>query len=144
MEKKSDKKIHNSPKKTNSKNGSKEKSATSNTSSKTVPSKKSSSQLSISHFSSVSTPEYREGWDRIWGSQKSNSKNIKISNKSLELSEEFILLDQDLSDTLKVKILKEFEIYSKKNGTNLPRFTNFKLENIKFSCTLNLINNNKF
>ena len=28
---------------------------------------KSASQSSISHFSSVSTPEYRSGWDKIFG-----------------------------------------------------------------------------
>ena len=34
---------------------------------------KSASQLSISHFSSVSTPEYRAGWERIWGSKKTET-----------------------------------------------------------------------
>ena len=31
---------------------------------------KSASQTSISHFSSVSTPEYRSGWDKIFGKSK--------------------------------------------------------------------------
>ena len=31
---------------------------------------KSASQTSISHFSSVSTPEYRAGWDKIFGKSK--------------------------------------------------------------------------
>ena len=31
---------------------------------------KSASQKSISHFSSVSTPEYRAGWDKIFGDSK--------------------------------------------------------------------------
>ena len=39
---------------------------------------KSASQLSISHFSSVSTPEYREGWDRIWGNNKLNLNRDKV------------------------------------------------------------------
>ena len=31
---------------------------------------KSASQASISHFSSVATPEYRAGWDSIFGGSK--------------------------------------------------------------------------
>ena len=31
---------------------------------------KSASQTSISHFSSVSSPEYRAGWDKIFGKSK--------------------------------------------------------------------------
>ena len=34
---------------------------------------KSASQSSISHFSSVSTPEYRAGWDKIFGKSKENT-----------------------------------------------------------------------
>ena len=37
---------------------------------KAEPTAKSASQESISHFSSVSTPEYRSGWDHIFGSGK--------------------------------------------------------------------------
>ena len=38
---------------------------------------KSASQLSISHFSSVSSKEYRSGWTNIFGNKKRNrsSKN---------------------------------------------------------------------
>lgn len=41
---------------------------------KAKPTAKSESQKSISHFSSVSTPEYRAGWDRIFGSGKKSGK----------------------------------------------------------------------
>ena len=41
---------------------------------KAEPTAKSASQESISHFSSVSTPEYRSGWDHIFGSGKKSGK----------------------------------------------------------------------
>ena len=55
-------------------NGGKSKSQDSNGNSGEVANKsvaaKSASQKSISHFSSVSTPEYRAGWDKIFGDSK--------------------------------------------------------------------------
>jgi len=41
---------------------------------KAEPAAKSASQTSISHFSSVSTPQYRSGWDHIFGSGKKSRK----------------------------------------------------------------------
>ena len=55
-------------------NGGESKSQDSNGNSGEVANKsvaaKSASQKSISHFSSVSTPEYRAGWDKIFGEPK--------------------------------------------------------------------------
>ena len=41
---------------------------------KSEPAGKSKSQESISYFSSVSTPEYRAGWDHIFGKKKKSRK----------------------------------------------------------------------
>ena len=41
---------------------------------KSEPAGKSKSQESISYFSSVSTPEYRAGWDHILGKKKKSRK----------------------------------------------------------------------
>ena len=38
---------------------------------------KSASQSSISHFSSVSTPAYRAGWDNIFGNKNNSKRNYK-------------------------------------------------------------------
>jgi hypothetical protein len=61
--------------------------------SKKETSPKSASQSSISHFSSVSTPEYRSGWDNIFG-EESNAKKInsKQSAKS-DLPKRFNLFE---------------------------------------------------
>ena len=46
---------------------------------------KSASQISLSHFSSVSTPEYRAGWQRIFGNSK-ETKNMFFSSEGLDSS----------------------------------------------------------
>ena len=59
-----------------------------NKSGKTTSVNKSASQTSISHFSSVSTPEYREGWNRIFGDnnkKKVLSSKEKLAGPKLEL-----------------------------------------------------------
>ena len=43
---------------------------------------KSASQTSISHFSSVSTPQYREGWERIWGKSGNSNTNINTDRRN--------------------------------------------------------------
>ena len=42
---------------------------------------KSASQASISHFSSVSTPQYRSGWDKIFGKSAEEQPSAEQSNK---------------------------------------------------------------
>ena len=42
---------------------------------------KSSSQTSTSHFSNVSTPEYRAGWDKIFGKSKVEQSSTKQLTK---------------------------------------------------------------
>ena len=140
MEKKTQKKKIKNLKEGTTKNGEKDKSTSTNNSSKTVPSSKSASQVSISHFSSVSTPEYRQGWDRIWGGNSSNFNKTKISNENLISLNEITLLNKDLSENIKVKILKEFEVSAKKKGLILPKSNISNLGNIEFSCTINFIN----
>ena len=65
-------------KKDSTKSVEKNKKETTDKTSKVGSAKKSASQLSISHFSSVSTPEYREGWERIWGGKTSGDSLKKI------------------------------------------------------------------
>ena len=51
------------------------------TSSKSDTTPKSASQISLSHFSSVSTPEYRAGWQRIFGNTK-ETKEQKLDTQN--------------------------------------------------------------
>ena len=105
--------------------------------SKVGSAKKSASQLSISHFSSVSTPEYREGWERIWGGKKSGDSLKKNSHSNSSLIDEIVLTDKDLSEKLKLEILKELVIYSTKKGLDLNKTKDLDINVIDFSCVLN-------
>ena len=53
----------------------------STTTKKAEPSK-SASQSSISHFSSVSTPAYRSGWEKIFGNKSKSEASKEFSSKT--------------------------------------------------------------
>ena len=125
-------------KKNSSNNVEKNKTTATSSSSKNAPSKKSASQLSISHFSSVSTPEYREGWDRIWVNNKSNFNRDKVIDDNNTLPVEISLSNLDLSDLTKKTILQELDVYTNKNNLSLPQSKALLLKNIEFSCTINI------
>jgi len=124
-------------KKDSTKSVEKNKKETTDKTSKVGSVKKSASQLSISHFSSVSTPEYREGWERIWGGKKSGETLKKNSRSNSSLIDEIVLTDKDLSENLKLEILKELVIYSTKKGLDLTKIKDLDINVIKFSCVLN-------
>ena len=124
-------------KKDSTKSVEKNKKETTDKTSKVGSAKKSASQLSISHFSSVSTPEYREGWERIWGGKKSGDSLKKNSHTNSSLVDEIVLTDKDLSENLKLEILKELVIYSTKKGLDLNKINDLDINVINFSCVLN-------
>ena len=138
MEKKTQTQNSNNSKKNTSKTVEKNKTTATSSPSKNITSKKSTSQLSISHFSSVSTPEYREGWDRIWGNNKLNFSREKVIDDNKTLPVEISLSNLDLSDLTKKTILKELHVYATKNNLSLPQSKELLLKNIEFSCNINI------
>ena len=124
------------PKNNSSKNVEKNKTETTEKTSKVGSTKKSASQLSISHFSSVSTPEYREGWERIWGGKNSNDSTKKNIHSNSSVINKIVLTDQDLSEKLKLEILKELVIYSTEHDLDLTKTKNLDVSAINFSCVL--------
>ena len=138
MNKKTQTQNSNNSKNNTSKTVEKNKTTTASSPSKNITSTKSASQLSISHFSSVSTPEYREGWDRIWGNNKSNFNRDKVIDDNNTLPVEISLSNLDLSDLTKKTILQELYVYANKNNLSLPQFKKLLLKNIEFSCTINI------
>ena len=137
MNKKTQSKNISQTKKDSPKSIEKNKTETTDKISKVGSAKKSASQLSISHFSSVSTPEYREGWERIWGGKKSGDSLKKNSHSNSSLIDEIVLTDKDLSENLKLEILKELVIYSTKKGLDLNKTKDLDINVIDFSCVLN-------
>ena len=128
----------NNLKKNTSKSVEKNKTTETSSPSKNISSTKSASQLSISHFSSVSTPEYREGWDRIWGNNKLNFNRDKVIDDNNTLPVEISLSNLDLSDLTKKTIMEELYVYATKNNLSLPKSKALLLKNIEFSCTINI------
>ena len=139
MEKKIKKKTESNSKKSGIKNVAKEKSSNSDTSSnKTKSSNKSEALLSISNFSSVSTPEYREGWDRIWGKGKTVIENKKTNLNKSEVLKDFTLFDKDIPIKIKKEILNAFKIKAKNKLINIPNSNLLKLNNLQFSCKIDI------
>ena len=124
------------PKNDSSKSVEKNKTESTKKTSKVGSTKKSASQLSISHFSSVSTPEYREGWERIWGGKNSNDNTKKNSYSNSSVIDKIVLTDQDLSEKLKLEILKELVIYSTEYDLDLTKTEDLDVSSINFSCVL--------
>ena len=137
MDKKTQSKNISQTKKDSPKSIEKNKKETTDKTSKVGSAKKSASQLSISHFSSVSTPEYREGWERIWGGKNLGETLKKNSRSNSSLIDKIVLTDKDLSENLKLEILKELVIYSTKKGLDLNKINNLDINVINFSCVLN-------
>ena len=138
MDKKTKTQNSNNSKNKTSETVEKNKTTAASSPSKNITSTKSASQLSISHFSSVSTPEYREGWDRIWGNNKLNLNKEKVIDDNNTLPVEILLSNLDLSDLTKKTILQELYVYANKNNLSLPQFKTLILKNIEFSCTINI------
>ena len=92
-----------------------------NSASKKETPPKSASQSSICHFLSVSTPEYRSGWDNIFG-EKSNAKKIK-SKQSIksDLPKRFNLFDYDVDPELRAALDKTLTDVAEKRGFDLTR-----------------------
>ena len=108
-----------------------------NKSSKTQGTNKSASQTSISHFSSVSTPEYREGWDRIFGAKGSKIGSAsKLKRKDLELDllsipvEDMDSKTQDFLHTL-------FKKYAKRQGIQTKAVDNLMGGRYSIECRKN-------
>ena len=94
----------------------------------------SASQSSISHFSSVSTPEYRQGWDQIFGTSKSK---IPLDDKTKKrLPENLLLTHKDIDTTLQNTLKTLFKALAIKEGYDIEDFN--RLDNLKYRVTCEL------
>ena len=79
---------------------------------------KSASQSSISHFSSVSTPQYRSGWEAIFGGGKKPEATGQDDANENELPGTLTLQDADISPELRVLLDEAFSLFAEKNGVD--------------------------
>ena len=87
--------------------------------SKAVLQTKSASQSSISHFSSVSTPQYRSGWNNIFGDGSDVKKIVPKEVSQKDFPKKFNILDYDIDLVLRDALDAAFNAVLKKRGINL-------------------------
>ena len=88
---------------------------------KTDAAPKSASQSSISHFSSVSTPAYKEGWDSIFGQSKNNQKTASNKDNGEHFPEILTIHDVDIDKELRSALYKAFQRQARIQGLNLAK-----------------------
>ncbi len=94
---------------------------------------KSASQASISHFSSVSTSEYRSGWNKIFGGGQ-DAKKSKI-NKS-DSPKHFVISDEDIGLDLRNVLNETFRLLAQKQGVDLSGSKSPAIFEYSIDCTL--------
>ena len=87
--------------------------------SKAVSQPKSASQSSISHFSSVSTPQYRSGWNNIFGDGSDVKKIVPKKVSPNDFPKKFNILDYDIDLILRDALDAAFNDVLKKRGIDL-------------------------
>jgi len=113
-----------------------ESSSAGTSSGKADPAPKSASQLSISHFSSVSTPAYRSGWDAIFGGGKTAGKARAKKGNGHAFPDRLELDDEDIDAELRKALYKAFQRQARKQGVSLAEIK--KTAVIEYSLTCNI------
>ncbi|MBL6864648.1 MAG: hypothetical protein ISQ90_07635 [Rhodospirillales bacterium] len=96
---------------------------------------KSASQSSISHFSSVATPAYREGWAAIFGN-KGVKKKSGAKNSSISLPANFILEDEELGLENKKAIYAVLQKKLRKRGVSLAKLKKEGRMSFRVECEI--------
>ena len=86
---------------------------------KSVPPSKSASQSSISHFSSVSTPQYRSGWNSIFGDESGVKKINPDKVRGNDFPKKLNILDYDIDVKLRSALDAAFNDLAKKRDIHL-------------------------
>jgi hypothetical protein len=97
---------------------------------------KSASQLSISHFSSVSTPAYRSGWNAIFGGGKTAGKARAKKGNGHEFPDRLEIDDEDIDAELRKALYKAFQRQARKQGVSLAEIK--KTAVIEYSLICNI------
>ena len=82
---------------------------------------KSAAARSISHFSSVSTNDYRAGWDNIFNNKRPRRANPKMASRRQELAVTLELRDSDLDEALKSQLEAAFRRKAKAKRLNYDK-----------------------
>ncbi|PCI04452.1 MAG: hypothetical protein COB78_09090 [Hyphomicrobiales bacterium] len=88
---------------------------------KTAAAPKSASQSSISHFSSVSTPAYKEGWANIFGRSKIDHTTASNTDDGEHFPEKLTIHDVDIDKELRSALYKAFQRQARAQGIDLAK-----------------------
>ena len=97
---------------------------------------KSASQTSISHFSNVTTKEYRSGWEEIFGKKKKAKKSRAKKAHGVDLPITLDLSDEDIKDDLRALLYKAFQRQARKEDISLAQLK--KIADIEYSLVCDL------
>tara|TARA_B100000315_G_scaffold247612_1_gene276553 strand:- start:381 stop:797 length:417 start_codon:yes stop_codon:yes gene_type:complete len=97
---------------------------------------KSASQTSISHFSSVTTKEYRSGWEDIFGKKKKSKKSKSRKANGVDLPLMLDLTDDDINDDLRALLYKAFQRQARKEDISLAQLK--KIADIEYSLVCDI------
>ena len=113
-----------------------EKPAESTSPTKTDSAPKSAAQMSTSHFSSVSTPEYKAGWESIFGSPKGKRTAASRASDVDEFPDQITIEDDEIDEELRSALYKAFQKKARKQGLSLAKIK--KLADLEYSLECNL------
>ena len=94
------------------------------TATKSEAAPKSASQTSLSHFSSVSTPEYRAGWQRIFGGGEVNQKEEQEVSNENELPLQIEIQDTEINAELRSMLYSSLLVQANNQGVNIKKVKN--------------------
>ena len=85
---------------------------------------KSASQASLSHFSSVSTPEYRAGWQRIFGGGEVNQKEEQEVSNENEFPLQIEIQNTEINAELRSMLYSSLLAQANKQGVDIEKVKN--------------------
>ena len=110
--------------------------AVENSVSTSVSQPKSASQSSTSHFSSVSTPQYRSGWNNIFGGGGDVGKIVSDGARKNDFPKKLNILDYDIDLILRDVLDVAFYEVARKRGFNISDKEEFVRFEYNLSCEI--------
>ena len=103
---------------------------------KTGSSPKSASQSSISHFSSVSTPAYRSGWNSVFGGGEASKKTKSKTSNGEIFPDHFAIADEDIDAELRNILYKSFQRQARNQGVSLAKIKKLAVIEYSLDCKI--------
>lgn len=107
-----------------------------NSTTKSASSPKSAAQSSISHFSSVSTPQYRSGWNNIFGDGTVVKKTVPEGVREADFPMKLEISDDEVDAILRKILDQTFVDLTKKHGINANSSKNSLCFEYSINCEI--------